>query len=94
MTISNESLLDTLFERMPMGVAVFDNEGRIVRLNDMWIEFASSGRVASSRRRLDRQARLRGASRRLRSGPTTWPSRVYAGETVRWTACGSRLKGR
>ncbi len=43
MTISQDSLLDTLFDRMPMGVAVFDRNGNIVRLNHAWIEFASSG---------------------------------------------------
>ncbi len=40
MTISYESLVDTLFDRMPMGVVVFDRDGRIVRLNPTWIEFA------------------------------------------------------
>ena len=42
MTISYESLVDTLFERMPMGVAIFDREARIVRHNPTWVDFAKS----------------------------------------------------
>jgi PAS domain S-box-containing protein len=42
MTISYESLVETVFERMPMGVAIFDGDGRIVRLNAKWIEFAEA----------------------------------------------------
>jgi PAS domain S-box-containing protein len=40
MAISYESLVDTLFERMPMGVAIFDRDSRILRHNPTWIEFA------------------------------------------------------
>ena len=50
MIISYESLLDALFERMPMGVAVFDREGRIVRVNRTWIEFAAGPEASRDER--------------------------------------------
>ena len=34
------NLLETLFERMPMGIAIFDREYRIQRYNPTWKEFS------------------------------------------------------
>jgi len=34
------NLLDLLFERMPMGIAIFDREYRIRRYNPTWVDFS------------------------------------------------------
>lgn len=37
--LDNSELLDLLFDRMPMGIAVFDRAYRLVRCNPTWLEF-------------------------------------------------------
>ena len=32
-------MLEALFDRMPMGIAIFDRELRLVRCNPTWAEF-------------------------------------------------------
>ena len=93
MTISDEGLLDTLFERMPVGIAVFDRDGTIVRLNPTWIEFAAD--PGASRIEADWVGR---SVYEMLPDVQDWADpmaeRVYAGETVRMETLRMEVRGR
>ncbi len=93
MTISSDALLDALFERMPMGVAVFDREGRILRLNRTWIDFAADPDASR-----DADDWIGKPVYEMLPDVQSWADemaeRVYAGETVRMDALRVEIRGR
>ncbi|MDH4140758.1 MAG: histidine kinase, partial [Coriobacteriia bacterium] len=78
-----DSLLDTMFGRMPMGLAVFDREMRLVRCNANWSDFAAT--YAS-----EKPVEVKPGTHVLDLFPNTadWvlpaAERVFAGETLRF----------
>ncbi|MFW6115717.1 MAG: GAF domain-containing protein [Chloroflexota bacterium] len=76
------SLLDVLFDRMPMGIAVFDREARLQRCNPTWAEFIERYTPTPAGAAVPGAALFDLApGTEMDFGPTL--ERVLAGETVR-----------